>query len=71
MCFNDLHSNRLSINTWFSYFSGHREKRRFVRGGEILRQTEGYLIIARGARELPANVSTFRLGLGFFQVFLQ
>ena len=27
MCFNDVHSNRLIINTWCSDFSGHRMKK--------------------------------------------
>lgn len=66
MCFNDLHSNGLSINTGvFRFFWTQREKRWLVRGGEILRQTEGYLIIARGSQKAagPGHCFQFRAGV--------
>ena len=51
----------------FGFFWTQNEKRWLVRGGEILSQTEGYLIIARGiARGLLARKTAFSLALGGF-----
>lgn len=67
MCFNDVHSNRLIINTWFSdFFWTQKEKRWFVRGGEILSQTEGSLIIARGNQKAVGHDHCFLFRSGVF-----
>lgn len=67
MCFKDVHSNRLIINTWFSHFFWtQKEKRWFVRGGEILSQTEGSLIIARGSQKAAGQDHCFQFRSGDF-----
>lgn len=50
----------------FSFFWTQKEKRWLVRGGDILSQTEGYLIIAKGSRGTPGQDHCFEFSSGLF-----
>lgn len=50
----------------FSFFWTQKEKRWLVRGGEILSQTEGYLIIAKGSQGTPGQDHCFEFSSGLF-----